>query len=253
MNVLTINEIAVRQDAKGRYCLNDLHRASGGDTKHQPSFWMRNAQTRALIEEIGNSAILQSSETAGIPVVTLEGAGGGTYVVKELVYAYAMWISAAFHLKVIRTFDAAVAGPQAQPANLSRMEILKLAMDAEQARIDAEAKLALAAPKVVYADAMLNATGTVLVRDAAKTIGVPVRKLEKALREKGVILPGNGPAAKYVAQGYLVESLGYYDTDTRGRQISRTTRVTGKGLEFLRRFAQRHADILAATPKKAAA
>ena len=140
-----------------------------------------------------------------------------------------------------------------KPAELSRMDILTLAMDSEQARIEAEAQLALAAPKVVYADAMLNADGTVLVRDAAKTIGVPVRKLEKVLRDKGVILPGNGPAAKYVAQGYLVESLGHYETNTRGRQISRTTRVTGKGLEFLRRFAERHADTLAAAPKKAAA
>ena len=125
--------------------------------------------------------------------------------------------------------------------------------DAKECEQIAVAQLALAAPKVVYADAMLNADGTVLVRDAAKTIGVPVRKLEKALRDKGVILPGNGPAAKYVTQGYLVESLSHYETNTRGRQISRTTRVTGKGLEFLRRFAQRHEDILTTSTKKVVA
>jgi hypothetical protein len=96
MSDLIISGILVRIDGDGRYCLNDLHRASGGEKRHGPSYWLANAQTRALIDELA---------TTGIPVVASEGAAGGTYVAKELVYAYAMWISPKFHLTVIRAYD----------------------------------------------------------------------------------------------------------------------------------------------------
>ena len=47
----------------------------------------------------------------GFPAVkTVEGRSGGTYAVKEVVVAYANWISAVFHLKVIRTFLAVQEG-----------------------------------------------------------------------------------------------------------------------------------------------
>ena len=52
---------------------------------------------------------MQSLENNQIePVKKMEGVKGGTYVVKELVYSYAMWISAKFHLQVIRAYDAMV-------------------------------------------------------------------------------------------------------------------------------------------------
>lgn len=107
---LTIGDYSIRQDENGRYCLNDLHKASGYDKKHQPAYFMRNQQTKDLIAEIVNSANLQSLESNQIePVKKIEGVKGGTYVVKELVYAYAMWISAKFHLQVIRAYDSMVA------------------------------------------------------------------------------------------------------------------------------------------------
>lgn len=99
------------------------------------------------------------------------------------------------------------------------------------------------APKVEYADALLHADGTTLVRDVAKALGVGVRALEKALRDKGVILANNAPAATYVAKGYFKEATHPFETKTRGTQISHTARVTGKGIEFIRRFVRRHAGL----------
>ena len=59
MTNLTVLSTTIRQDKEGRYCLNDCHRASGGDAGKRPGEWMRNAQTQALIAEMtdaGNSA-----------------------------------------------------------------------------------------------------------------------------------------------------------------------------------------------------
>jgi hypothetical protein len=113
----------IHTDVEGRYSLNDFHKASGGLSAHQPSNWMRSDQAVALIDEISNSSDLRIS-----PVESKSGRYGGTYVCKELVYAYAMWISAPFQLKVIRAFDALITGdvekaqqiasPKQQPAKM---------------------------------------------------------------------------------------------------------------------------------------
>lgn len=116
MNQLfVIDGVSVRQDFDGRYCLNDLHRAAiatgANERTKEPGKFLASPQTVELITE------LETTQNLGIkPVNTLEGRGGGTYVCKELVYAYAMWISPKFNLKVIRTFDA-VASQNHNPVN----------------------------------------------------------------------------------------------------------------------------------------
>ena len=104
-NQIIISDIAIHKDAQGRYSLNDLHQASGGEEKNKPANWLRSEKTVELIDEIINAQI-----RAFNPVDSRKGRYGGTYVCKELVYSYAMWISAAFALKVIRAYDALVSG-----------------------------------------------------------------------------------------------------------------------------------------------
>lgn len=106
---ITIEGTEIRMDAQGRYCLNDLHKASGGEQKNQPRYWLENKQTQELVQVLTDSGIPLSPENEPINVIR-GGLNQGTYVVKELVYSYAMWISPAFNLKVIRTFDAVVTG-----------------------------------------------------------------------------------------------------------------------------------------------
>lgn len=107
MSPLTILSVDIRQ-FDGFYSLNDLHKASGGAAKHRPNQFMRLDTTKALAEEI------QCADSRSAFNVINGGPRRGTYVCKELVYAYGMWIRPDFCLKVIRAFDA-MQSP-AQPA-----------------------------------------------------------------------------------------------------------------------------------------
>lgn len=95
MTALIIGTSPIRQ-LDDLYSLNDLHVASGSAEKDRPSHFLRNDQTKALVSELENVQICAFK--------ILQGRNGGTYACKELVIAYAAWISPAFHLKVIRVF-----------------------------------------------------------------------------------------------------------------------------------------------------
>lgn len=221
---------AIRQDAQGRYSLNDLHRAAGGIKRQGPSYWLANAQTKELIAELA---------TTGIPVVTLEGRFGGTYVAKELVYAYAMWISPRFHLQVIRAYDASVTCHEKQiPQTMA--EALRLAADT----LDENAQLRLVvdrqAPKVAAIDRLAKAQGAICITDAAKQLQVEPSKLFAWMDQNRWIYRRNG-STRWVAMqprlnaGLLVHKVTALkpDQETGAERAAFQPLVTPKGLAYL--------------------
>lgn len=121
--------VEITTDAEGRFNLNALHRASGGEKKKGPSYWLALDSTKGLIEELESQQSdpeLSVSQTTGISVVTLQGRHGGTFAHELLAISYAGWISPAFQLKVNQVFldyrtgrlmDEATADPSRMPEN----------------------------------------------------------------------------------------------------------------------------------------
>ena len=95
----------------GLYSLNDTHKIGGGAEKHRPTFFLRNQETKDLIAELESefTDVRKCTSPNSQVIRVVKGGDGqtkqGTYVCKELVYRYAMWISPKFALIVIRTFD----------------------------------------------------------------------------------------------------------------------------------------------------
>ena len=225
---------SIRTDADGRYCLNDLHRAAGGEKRHGPSYWLANAQTKELVAELGGAGIPVG------PVATLnDGQNNGTYVAKELVYAYAMWISPTFHLKVIRAYDTLVTQPQPMnPAQLSRMQLIELAMEAERERLVLVEKVELMLPKAEGFDRIAGADGSLCLRDAAKELQIKPKTLNLWLQANKWIYKRAG-CSNYIGyqdriQAGLLEHKSHVVIDSAGNERLRDqVRLTGKGLARL--------------------
>nr|DAT24648.1 MAG TPA: KilA-N domain [Caudoviricetes sp.] len=105
MNLIISNQAISTHN--GLYSLNDLHKVSGGAKKHEPYQFMRNQETKELIAEIESEKQIAYHTVKGGNTKTTK---QGTFVCRELVYAYAMWISPKFHLMVIRAFDRMTKG-----------------------------------------------------------------------------------------------------------------------------------------------
>ncbi len=232
---LTVAGTRVRRDAAGRYCLNDLHRAAGGEARHQPAFFARRKETAELIGELGASA---NSQT---PLATVNsGIDNGTYAAKELVYAYAMWISPAFHLAVIRAYDSLLTSPPAiEPIKLTRADLARMVLDAEAEIAQLQHQVEEAAPKVAALERISEASaGATSITTAAKAIGLKPKALFDWLRANLWIYRRTGSAVWNAYQHRLASGVLEHKVTTVSRadgseKAVHQVLVTPKGLAKL--------------------
>jgi len=229
---LAIDGMTIRTDEQGRFCLNDLHKASGAEGKNRPSIWLANQQTKDLIGEI---------EKAGIPAFDSK-QQVGTFVVKELVYSYAMWISPAFNLKVIRTFDAVVTGrmqpidPMAALSDPSALRGLLLGYSEKVIVLEAENQSMRV--DVQALNQLTKADGSLCITDAAKALGKGQKELHKWLSAHDWIYKRNGSThwlgySDKEKSGYIEHKVTEVSRPDGTAKITEQVRITPKGLAKL--------------------
>lgn len=100
MTKLVINETVITTDEQGRFSLNDLHKSAGSMPKNKAALFLKLDSVKKVAQ------VLKVANPTFEPISIKRGRHtGGTWVCKELVYKYAMWVDAEFEVKVIHTFD----------------------------------------------------------------------------------------------------------------------------------------------------
>lgn len=76
------------------YSLNDIHKASGGSASKKPAFYLRTLTAKRILSAIPGDHWEKLHVIRG-------GAVQGTFACRELVFAYALWLSPDFYVRVL--------------------------------------------------------------------------------------------------------------------------------------------------------
>ncbi len=127
--------------------------------------------------------------------------------------------------------------PSFDPASLTRQEILRIALNAEEERMALEAENKVLAPKAEAFDSFLDSTGKYSVGAVAKMLGTSQNKLFRDLRNRGVLI-AKGAMRNTPYQNYMhhFEVRAHeYERSNGEAGCSYTTYVQPSGIDFIRR------------------
>lgn len=230
--LIVIDNTKIKQDSQGRYCLNDLHRASGGNPIHAPSQFLRLKGTKDFVSVLDNhNANLHSA----LEIIN-GGTNQGCYAVEKLVYKYAAWINTEFEVKVYDTFDKVVKGKlRPNQTSLIPQSFSEALMLAAQLQAEKEQN----APKVEAFDRLATATeGAMNLTNAAKHLQMQPRAFNQFLFAHGWIYKRTVGSAWIAYQdklqrGYLEHKAHPVTQPDGTEKIYPQVLVTAKGLAKL--------------------
>ncbi|MFZ4539532.1 Rha family transcriptional regulator [Propionivibrio sp.] len=130
------------------------------------------------------------------------------------------------------------------PVELSRMQLINMAMEAEQERLIlveqkavVDEKLAIAAPKAEALDRISASSGSMTMTEVAKVVGIKRKDLTARMQAEGLVYRQNGSIVaydKHIKNGNLEYKEAKYTDDKSGLEVRKPyCHVTPKGMALL--------------------
>lgn len=236
INLPVIAGVEITTDDQDRFNLNALHKASGLGAHKTPSKWLANQSTIELIQELET----QNPNSGSALKVNNGGNNQGTFAHELLAISYAGWISPKFQLQVNQTFIDYKNGnlKPVNPTQMSRIDILQLAMQAEEENIKLVAQVKEMTPKAEALDRIAKADGSMCITDAAKDLQIRPKDLFSWLSANKWIYKRTGGSGWVAYQDKLQRLLLEHKVTVVSRtdgseKTTEQVRVTSKGLTVL--------------------
>ena len=235
--------VEITTDEAGRFNLNALHKASGGEKKNGPSYWLALDTTKSLIDALGHK--LGDTE---IPVSVIKGGlSQGTFAHELLAISYAGWISPAFQLQVNQVFLDYRTGKLQPVAPVDPMAVLNdpaamrgLLLTYSEKVLALEEKVEEAKPVIAAFERIAVADGSMNMTEAAKALQVQPSKLKAALIAGRWIYKRAGARnwlgyQDKIQQGLVEHKINTFPKPDGSEGMSEQVRITAKGLTKLAR------------------